>query len=307
MDVKVLERALERERARRARAEDLLEEKSRELYHSYAELERSQEQLIASEKMASLGVMAAGVAHEINNPVGFVRSNLNNLGEYAETLEQALRLALEVADGADPAAFKKLADEEDLDFVLEDLSHLVKESVDGLSRVTKIVGGLKTFSRASDTQWSAVDVNKEIESVLSIARTQVADTIQLHCDLGELHPIQGDATQVNQVLLNLVMNAADAVKEVDAPAVNISSSINTEEKMVLVVVQDNGCGMSQDTQTKLFQPFFTTKPVGEGTGLGLSISHGIVAEHGGDIGVQSTPGQGTTFTVQLPLPSPPAN
>ena len=312
MDVEVLQRSLDRERKRRDQAERLLEEKSRELFYSYrqleetlTELEANKDQLVQSEKMASLGVMAAGVAHEINNPVGFVSSNLNSLGEYLDVLCQlAARVEHYLGDPGDSArcALAEFFKSEDVPYLVEDSADLIKESREGLSRVQDIVAGLRTFSRSSDGDREAVDLADCLANTLPIARSQFGSHCDFEVRVGELPQVTGNSGRLSQVFLNLLVNAAQAVAGQSEPRVVLEAEPLADA--VELRISDNGCGIPEEHIDKLFQPFFTTKPVGEGTGLGLSISHGIVEEHGGQIFCESRVGVGTTFRVTLPLVAP---
>ncbi len=308
-DPALLERALNRERKRRAAAESLLEEKSRELFHSYKELEAALEelesnkdQLVQSEKMASLGVMAAGVAHEINNPIGFVQSNLNTLGEYAPVFAEIVALSQTLMQESPeaPAAksLKELLEAEDIDFVLEDSQDILKESRSGIERVRDIVAGLKTFSHMDGDEQTEVQINDVLANTLNIARGQLKHQCEIIETLDDIPPVLGNSGRLGQVFMNLIVNAGQALPE-SAGRIEISSRL--EDDQVVVTVADNGSGISPEHQKKLFEPFFTTKDVGEGTGLGLSISLGIINDHKGQIECESAEGQGTTFTVTLPV------
>ena len=305
----VLARVIERERKRRARAELLLEDKSRELFeasenlrNALESLQRNQRQLVQQEKMASLGVMSAGVAHEINNPLGFVLSNINTLAEYVEILvEGYAQLREHLAEGPDlPAvatAFASWSSRRELDYIAGDTGELLRETRDGIDRVCKIVEGLKNFARADETAMQPVDVNEAVRSALTIARNQVKYRCEVVEELGDLPPVLGNPSKLGQVFLNLIVNASQAAG--DNCWIRIVS--RAEPGWVRVSVEDNGCGIPVENLDKVFTPFFTTKPVGVGTGLGLSISHGIITEHGGGIEVTSDVGVGTRFTVSLPV------
>lgn len=308
------ERAYLREKEARKKAEFLLENRSRELYEANQRIERqlaklqaAQAQLVQSEKMASVGQLAAGIAHEINNPVAFVRSNLVTLDTYIKALaelvatyeklgqaakagdEAGIKAALEAVDAA--------CDDEDFEFVVEDSGDIIKESTAGADRVTSIVQGLKNFSRLDENEIKEADVNEGIESTLKIARNEIKYRCEVETSLSELPMIRCFPGQLNQVFLNLLVNAAQAIEE--KGQVRIASF--SRDDCVFVEISDDGCGIPEENLKSIFNPFFTTKDVGEGTGLGLSISYAIVQKHGGEILVRSEVGKGTTFTIQLPL------
>lgn len=311
-DIAVLHRALERERKRRAQAEHLLEEKSRELFASFNELSNAhdslksnQQQLLQSEKLASLGLLSAGLAHEINNPIGFVLSNVNSLAEYAPKFDRAYRLLLEllneIEDDSPLAARRDLItdqlDKMEIDYLAEDSHELIIETKEGIERVRQIVDGLRDFARDGAGKKSATDVAQSLSSTLVLIRSHVKSLANLSEDLQDDLVVNADSSQLGQVFMNLIMNATQAVDEKSG---EIHVQAFREDTWVVVQIRDNGCGISQENQAKLFTPFFTTKPVGEGTGLGLSISYGIVRDHNGHIDVSSTEGSGTTFSVRLP-------
>ncbi len=311
-DPKTLMRALERERKRRAVAESLLEEKSRELFHSFEELEQAhkqlkanQKQLVQSEKMASLGIMSAGVAHEINNPIGFVLSNLKTLAEYApvfSNLYEGLNGLLEKIEDDSCLAEEKqrllaYLEQEDVEFLMEDTGDLLTESTEGVVRVRDIVAGMKSFSHSDTTDQEELDLNDTVSKTLALASGQLKTSCALETDLGDLPRLVGNSGRLGQVVMNLVVNASQAVSP-DNGKVLIRTF--ADDNAVTLEVQDNGHGMNEETKNKLFTPFFTTKPVGEGTGLGLSITFGIIEEHGGRVDVESEEGVGTTFSVVLP-------
>lgn len=312
MDPAVLERALTRERKRRAAAEALLEEKSRELYHSYRDLEQAHKELqdnkdhlVHSEKMASLGVLSAGIAHEINNPIGYVLSNLNNLNEYVPVYEQLVQMCRQMAEkatgmealGADARSVLELMQKEDVDFIVEDTRDLLTETADGLSRVKEIVQGLQTFSHTGGGTHHPVEVNAVLQNTLRIAANQLKNVCEVVEDLADVPEVHGNAGRLGQVLMNLIVNASQAV----TPGQGIIEvSTRACGDSVEVCVADNGCGIASDDVDKIFEPFFTTKDVGSGTGLGLSISLGIVKDHKGELTCESTPGRGTCFTLKLP-------
>ena len=278
-----------------------------ELQRANAQLKENQAQLLQSEKMASLGQLAAGVAHEINNPVGFVTSNLSTLTEYTtvflrlldahETLTQHLSPDQNLAYHDVLHCIAAIRREEDLDFIREDLDTLLTESLSGLHRVKEIVQGLKSFARLDEAEMQIADINEGIEATLKVVWNELKYKCEVKKHLQPLPPIRCYPGQLNQVFMNLLVNAAHAIEQ------RGEIRIETEacDEAVVVRIRDTGVGIAQEHLSKLFNPFFTTKPVGEGTGLGLSVSYGIVRKHGGRIEVESEVGRGTTFTIYLPI------
>jgi two-component system NtrC family sensor kinase len=236
-------------------------------------------QMIHMEKMASLGTLAAGVAHEINNPLGFLISNLEILKDYTKRIEEKLSL-----------------DEKDNRMLVDDLKAMNQESLEGALRIKRIVSDLRTFSRRSETQKVLVDINQLLESVISIVWNEIKYKVTVVKDYQLKTGIFADPTQLSQVFLNIVINASQAIQ--DKGSISISTYENGQN--VYAKITDSGCGMSQEVLAKIFDPFFSTK---KSTGLGLSVSYNIIKHHGGDIKVESQPGKGTTFMVELPKPS----
>ncbi|MBL8830516.1 MAG: hypothetical protein JNM18_26315 [Planctomycetaceae bacterium] len=308
-----LERALAREKLIRRQAEQLLEDKARELYETnlalknqFASLQEAQAQLVQSEKMASLGVLAAGVAHEINNPIGFVMSNLNTLAEYVRvftTLYDEYRnwqRATISGDAAEAAKIgvriEQLRKREQPDAIADDIDQLLAESSDGLHRVKEIVQNLRTFARLDEADVRLADLNDGIEATLKMVWNELKYKCQLHKRLDPLPTLRCYAGQLNQVLMNLLVNAAQAIPERG----EITVETYATDDDIVVKIGDTGQGIPPENIPKLFQPFFTTKPIGKGTGLGLSIAYGIVQKHHGTITVESQVGVGSTFIIRLP-------
>ncbi len=267
--------------------------------------------LLQSEKMASVGQLAAGIAHEINNPVGFILSNLNRLAEYVEDLKnmccRAGEITRSVTEGRmEPAeawrAFQQAREAADLEFVIDDLGAIVEECREGAERIRKIVVDLKTFSHPGGEEWQYADLNACLESTLNIAWNE----LKYHCDVvrdyGEIPQVLCRPQQLNQVFLNLIVNAAQAIP--DRGTVTVRT--RAEGDRVVVEISDTGVGIPEENLRKIFDPFFTTKPVGKGTGLGLHLAAGIVRNHGGEIQVESEEGKGSTFRVVLPVIPPEA-
>ncbi|MFT7776578.1 ATP-binding protein [Roseateles sp.] len=290
------------------RAQEELVNNYRNIQLTNARLEEAQNQLLQSEKMASIGQLAAGVAHEINNPIAFVNSNLGTLRHYAEqllALTQAHACRTLAPVDTELAALQRAVD---LDFIAEDLPSLLNESEDGLTRVRKIVQNLKDFSRVDHADWQDADLNAGLESTLNVVMNEVKYRADVHRHYGTLPPVRCLAGQLNQVFMNLIVNAAHAMAPQRRGAITLSTGMQPQADgdWVWVEVADDGCGMTPEVQRRIFEPFYTTKPVGQGTGLGLSMSFSIVQKHGGRIEVQSVPGEGTGFKVWVPVAGRPA-
>jgi two-component system, NtrC family, sensor kinase len=290
--------------------EEAVRERTRELtctnqalQTQISERKQLESQLVQSGKLASIGQLAAGVAHEINNPIAYVFSNLGTLDGYLERLFRMLSAYESVAANIDApdvvAGLLRLRTDVEIDFLREDIHGLIRESTQGIERVRKIVLDLKDFSRIESTQeWQWADLHEGIESTLNMVSSEIKYRATVVKQFGEIPRIECLPSQVNQVVMNLVMNAAQAIGTVRGE-ITIRTTLKADT--VWLEVTDTGCGMSDETQSRIFDPFFTTKPVGKGTGLGLSLSYGIVQKHGGRIDVQSTLGQGTTFRVGFPV------
>ncbi|MCA6062228.1 sensor histidine kinase [Thalassolituus marinus] len=303
------EKAYIREKQLRKQAEQLLEDRSRELYLSNKQLQEvndalhdQQRVMVQTEKMASLGVLAAGVAHEINNPLGYIYSNFSSLVEGLQDIQRFLNQADQLIVGGQSVEQIQEAWREglmlfDIAYLLSDYQNLAIETIEGLERVKQIVADLKSFTRQDDGTRTAVDINDCLRAAINILNNQTKYHAQLSVDYGELPEISGYFGKLNQVFVNLIANANQAVEE--NGQIEIVSRVNNG--FIEVVIRDDGHGIDEEHMKYLFTPFFTTKPVGQGTGLGLSISHNAVQEHGGDIRVESTLGVGTTFTVRIPL------
>ena len=283
-----------------AHLEQLVEQRTLALQVEIDERKQLESQLVQSEKLASLGQLAAGVAHEINNPVGFISSNLSTLDGYFNQLQQMLEAYRLAEDSlAQGGQLKALRTELELDFLKDDIPLLIRESKEGIGRVVQIVKDLKNFSRVDNDQtWQFANLQQGIDSTLNIVASELkykADVIKRYTPLPEIECL---ASQLNQVVMNLVINAAQAMGP-ERGTITISNGVEGEN--VWLEVADNGCGIDPQAMQKIFDPFFTTKPVGEGTGLGLSLSYGIVKKHRGDISVSSELGKGTRFRVVLPI------
>lgn len=252
-------------------------------------LQATQQQLLQSEKMASIGQLAAGVAHEINNPVGYVYSNVGTLQGYVNELLAMVRHLSGKGTGPAPQC--------DIEFLEEDVPALMSETREGLDRVKKIVQDLKDFSRVDKSDdWEVANLVKGLESTLNIVQNEVKYKATVVKELVPLPDVPCLPSQLNQVFMNLLVNAAQAIPVKGT----ITLRSGFDDAQVWIEVADDGCGMPPDVQARIFEPFFTTKPVGKGTGLGLSVSYSIVQKHNGQIVLKSAPGEGTSFRIVLP-------
>jgi two-component system NtrC family sensor kinase len=274
-----------------------LTDANQKLSESLKTVESAQNQLLQSEKMAAVGQLAAGVAHEINNPIGFVTSNLGTLKNYVKNLLDLIA-AHEAAAAGDPAPLAQVRQGMDLDYLREDIVALLGESSDGLDRVRKIVQDLKDFSHVDEAEWQDANLNAGLDSTLNVVNNEIKYKAQVIKDYGQLPLVRCIPGQLNQVFMNLLVNAAQAIEKQGTITVRTAVA----DGMVRIAISDTGCGMPPEVAKRVFEPFYTTKPVGKGTGLGLSLAYDIVVKkHAGRIAVDSTPGKGTTFTISLPL------
>ena len=277
------------------------------------DLQKVQTQLVQTEKMSSLGQLVAGIAHEINNPVNFIYGNLTHARNYTKNLLNLVSLYQTYCPNPCPALAAAI-EAMDLDFVVEDLPELMSSMKLGAERIQGIVSSLRTFSRMDEAEMKAVNLHDGLESTLLILQNRLkagpgSPVIEIRRNYGALPLVECYAGQLNQVFMNILSNAIDALEEGRAthPAekagawITISTEL-TAQQQVKVRIQDNGPGIPEDRRSRLFDPFFTTKPIGKGTGLGLSISYQIVTEkHGGRLTCDSQVGEGTTFTITIPL------
>ncbi len=271
------------------------------LKETLSELKRTQAKVLQQEKMASIGQLAAGVAHEINNPVGFINSNLATLGKYLSRMTEFLAAQSDcIAAGAPPdlaEAVRRKRAQLKLDYVLKDLDDLIRESLEGAERVRVIVADLKSFSRVEESDLQQADINECIRSTINIVWNELKYKATLRRELSEIPRTLCHPQQMNQVFLNLLVNAAHAIEHEGTITVRTWA----ENGHVCVSVADTGRGIPQGNLERIFEPFFTTKEAGMGTGLGLSITYDIVKKHKGEVSVQSEVGKGTTFTVRIPI------
>ncbi|MEA5463393.1 sensor histidine kinase [Leptothoe sp. PORK10 BA2] len=292
------------------------EARSQELQATLENLKLMQSKLVESEKMSALGVVVAGVAHEINNPISFITGNIGYARDYVENLIEVLNLYQLIYPDPDPKITALMEDLE-IPFVIQDVFQLLNSMQLGSDRISKIVLGLRTFSRLDEAEYKAADVHDGLDSTLMILQHRLRangkyPAINVSKDYGLLPKIQCFAGQINQVFMNIFTNAIDAIQEryslpiptdnePDPGRINVSTSI-VNSRWVKIVIADNGLGMTEAVRQKIFNPFYTTKPVGKGTGIGMSISYQIIVEkHGGQLDCVSKIGEGTEFIIQIPL------
>lgn len=283
------------------RVEADLQQSRDALSKAYQELQRSQSQMLQREKMASIGQLAAGVAHEINNPLGFIGSNLSSLIKYWKKISEFLgmqdKLLMDLTGCPATDGLLQKRKQMKIDYILEDANDLIEESLGGVDRVKVIVGNLKSFSRVDLAKYDKTNINQSLDATLNIIWNELKYNVTLHKDYAELPLTYCYPQQLNQVFMNLLINAGHAIEDKG----DIHINTRCEDDQILVMIRDTGCGISEENLSRLFEPFFTTKEVGKGTGLGLSIVYDIIKKHNGDIHVESQVGEGTTFTVCLPI------
>jgi len=268
---------------------------------AYEELKTSQAKILQQEKMASIGQLAAGVAHEINNPMAFIASNLGTLDKYIRRLKDFMQAQAETIKSLKSAKagekLEKKRKELKLDYTINDIDLLVKESINGSERVQKIVQELNHFSKIADEEYKDTNINVCIESSINIVWNELKDKAILHKDYGNLPLTKCYPLKLDQVFINLLINAIQAIEEKG----KIEIKTWEKDRSIWIAISDTGCGIPRENQNKIFEPFFTTKEVGKGTGLGLSISYEIIQRHKGEISFESNEGKGTTFTIRMPI------
>jgi PAS domain S-box-containing protein len=266
-------------------------------------------QLIQSEKMASVGQLSAGIAHEINNPISFIMSNLGTMAEYVQDVSRLLtyyRNFVRMVDvdsdvlRAKHHALTVLEDELEGGYLLKELKDVVSESIDGASRIKKIVQDMKSFAHPGEDKLKETDINAGLESTLNIAWNELKYKVEVVTKYGDLPLVFCFPQQVNQVFMNILVNAGQSIEKDGVLTIQTSR----QRHLVVISISDNGCGMDKDTAEHIFEPFYTTKEVGMGTGLGLNVAYNIIKKHNGTIRVESVVGEGTTFTISLPIQGP---
>jgi len=262
-----------------------------------AKLEQANRQLLQSEKLAAIGQLAAGVAHEINNPVGYIYSNLQSLDGY---LTDLFRLTDAVDSARSVEDLQLIKQNIDYNYLRNDLQDLLTETQEGIERVKNIISAMKDFSHIDEEAFKPADLRRGIETTLNVVNNELKYKADVVCDFKALPEVECIPSQINQVVMNLLVNAAQAI--ISFGTITVRTRHNGEH--VIIEVEDTGTGISQEHQNRVFEPFFTTKPIGQGTGLGLSLSFNIIEKHNGRIEALSTLGQGTCFRITLPVTQP---
>jgi len=276
----------------------------REFERLETELAQRGNELMHSERLASLGTLAAGVAHEINNPLAYIKSNLMSLEGFLNPMVRTVTSLLKIEAQAEDQIENLIAlgleyDAEELGFILEDLDDILADLRDGSERIVTIVSGLRQFSHPSRNAMVETDLNDAVSVAVELSRNAFKYHAELTTELSDIPAVKANSAEITQVLVNLIVNASQAIKE--SGRITVGSRVDGDA--VELWVADTGEGMASELVDKIFTPFFTTKPVGEGTGLGLAISKRIMAEHQGSISVESAPGAGTCFRLRFPLAS----
>ncbi len=278
----------------------VLENKNKELADALYDLKTAQAQIIQQEKMASIGQLAAGVAHEINNPIGFINSNLSTLKKYLQRMADYIQLQGEVLSQVpgpeDIAELQQKKKKMKVDVIIDDINDLINESLDGTDRMKKIVLDLKSFSRKDKSEKYSADINECLERAIGIAWNEIKYKATVDKEYGDIPPIMCFPQELGQVFMNVLINAAHAIE--NKGEIKVKTWAGPDD--LRVSISDTGQGIAAEDIEKIFEPFFTTKEVGKGTGLGMSIAREIIKKHDGEITVESAVGQGTTFTVILP-------
>jgi signal transduction histidine kinase len=286
----------------RDRLEEKVQERTQELQQTVQTLAEAQMQLVHAEKMSSLGQLVAGVAHEINNPISFIYGNLDHLEDYVKEIANILQL-YQTHYPQPVTEIQQAVEEADLEFIQTDLLKIINSMQIGTERIHEIVLSLRNFSRLDEAEFKSVDLHEGIESTLLLLQHRLKPTldrseIQIIRDYGKLPPVECQAGQINQVFMNILSNAIDALETISHPQITIRTSI--AEEWVQIAIADNGIGIPESIRQKIFNPFFTTKPIGKGTGMGMSISYQLVVEkHHGKLECFST--EGAEFLIQLPI------
>lgn len=282
--------------------DEMERDRTRKLEETIDELKKTQSKLVHSEKMASIGQLAAGVAHEINNPMSFIISNLSSLKRYIENLVEYIEGIEELMQSTgDSKVIEKCAAKHKqlkLDIIRQDIGDLILESLDGAERVKKIVQNLKSFSRVNKSEMQLANINECLDTTFEIIWNELKYKAKINKNYGEIPLTKCYPQELNQVFMNLLINAVHAIE--GKGEIRIRTWLK-DGKQIKVEISDTGCGIHGDNISKIFDPFFTTKEVGKGTGLGLSISYEIIKKHGGHISVTSKVGEGSAFTISIPV------
>lgn len=302
-EIQLLKRQLSREREGRIRAEELLESKSRTLYevnvqlsNTLSALKSHEKQLIQQEKLASIGQLAAGVAHEINTPAGFAMCNLDVLKQYVQTW-LCFKQSLMSLSGECKEQVQLLESKFGMAEIEDDMPELISETMIGLERIAAIVRELRAFARHGDDEKTWVNIDLLLRDTLNLAAGQIKYHVEVICDLNCTTEVLCIASKLSQVFLNIIVNAGQAIKQKG----HLWITSYQQDESVVIHFKDDGAGMDELTQSKIFDAFFTTKPIGQGTGLGLSISMDIINQHHGQLSVVSKLGHGTEFIIELPI------
>jgi two-component system NtrC family sensor kinase len=285
-----------------------------DLIDSLYTLRRNQPKLIQQEKLASIGQLAAGIAHELNNPIGFISSNFTSLKSYIRTIKEYIHYfeneTSQMAEGSASSVkqlqehMNEFKEDEKLDYIFHDIDDLVNESMEGIHRITEIVRSLRNFSRIdNESEIEQYDVNDALESTLTVAKNEIKYVAEVEKEYSNVPLIECVGGEINQVLLNIIINAAQSLKsQKRGEKGRIGLKTHADDEYVYCQISDDGPGIPKEIIGKIYDPFFTTKEAGKGTGLGLSISYDIIVhKHEGDLSVASTVGKGTTFTIKLPI------
>ncbi len=278
----------------------VLEDQKEELHSMLESLKLTQSQLVQSEKMASLGQLVAGIAHEINNPVTFISAGVDSLGTNLEEVRQVLEIYHRITPENTKEKLNEIENiKEQIDYkqAIREINKLIESIKNGTERTTQIVNGLRTFSRLDEDVLKIADIHEGLDSTLILLRNRYKSRIEINKAYGDIPSVECFPGQLNQVFMNIISNSIDAIEDKGVITISTSKSFDSLE----IKIKDSGSGMPEDIKAKIFDPFYTTKEVGDGTGLGLSISHGIIEKHGGSIKVQSEAGKGSEFIINLPL------
>lgn len=277
-----------------------LNKKNAQLNKTLDTLKQAETQLVQAEKMSSLGVLTAGIAHEINNPVNFISANIGPLKNDFEEIMHLLNKYAQITPDTIKEKLQEISkykEEIDLSFTLQEIHSLLDGIEEGARRTANIVKDLRTFSRLDEGELKPINIHENIDSTLTLLHNQFRDRITIKKNYGDIPEIEGYPGKINQVFMNILINAAQAISEQG----EITISTTLKNGHVWICIRDTGTGMSKETMARIFEPFFTTKPIGKGTGLGLSISYSIIQEHHGTLSINSTLGKGSEFIISLPI------